>query len=138
MSVRMVAVRLHEGQDLKAAIEALVAEQKLSSATIVSAVGSLSYARLRMAGAQPDKQDIRDYDGRYEIVALIGNIGKGRTHLHLAMSDQDGQVIGGHLKEGTIVHTTVELVIMTDDKIEFSEETDKATGFGELKIERHD
>src|SRR5262249_22948830 len=138
MSTRMIAVRLRQGQDLKASIEEVVAELKLTSATVISAVGSLSHAHLRMAGALPDKQDIRDYEGHYEIVSLIGNLGQGRTHVHLAMSNDEGQVIGGHLKEGTLVHTTVELVLMADDQLYFTEATDKATGFGVLQIERHD
>jgi predicted DNA-binding protein with PD1-like motif len=45
-------------------------------------------------------------------------------------------VIGGHLKEGSIVHTTVELVLAVDDSLRFSEENDPDTGFGELKIEK--
>lgn len=138
MSTTMIAIRLQEGEDLKVAIERVVVNRKLSSATVISAVGSLSHARLRMAGAQPNKQDIRDYDGPYEIVSLIGNLGVDRTHLHLAMSDEEGRVVGGHLKEGSLVHTTVELVLATDNTLYFSEEADKTTGFGELKVERHD
>jgi uncharacterized protein len=135
--MKMIAVRLHEGQDLKTAIEEVVAQNKVSAATVISGVGSLSHARMRMAGAQPANQDVRDYNGAFEIVSLIGNLGPGRTHLHMAISDSSGKVIGGHLKEGSIVHTTVELVIATTDELTFSEETDKQTGFGELGIQ-HD
>ena len=74
--MRMIATRLHEGQDLKSAIEEFVRSQKLSAATIISAVGSLNHVRMRMAGAQPNKQDIRDLDGAFEIVSLIGNLGQ--------------------------------------------------------------
>jgi len=132
--MKLYATRLHEGEDLKQAIEAFVGANQLSSATIISAVGSLSKARMRMAGAQPQAQDIRDYDLGYEIVSLIGNLGSDRTHLHMAISDADGKVWGGHLKEGTIVHTTVELVIASDPTLHFSEAVDAATGFGELQI----
>jgi predicted DNA-binding protein with PD1-like motif len=132
--MRMIAVRLHEGEDLKGAIEAFVREHKLSAATIISAVGSLGHAHIRMAGAQPNKQDMRDYDGIFEIVSLIGTLGQNRTHLHIAIADTEGNVIGGHLKEGCVVHTTVELVLATEDALEFSEEVDEATGFGELKV----
>jgi predicted DNA-binding protein with PD1-like motif len=134
--MQMIATRLHQGDDLKASIESFVAEQKLASATIISAVGSLSDVRMRMAGAQPDVQDVRDYTGPHEIVSLIGNLGSGRTHLHIAVSNSEGAVIGGHLKEGTLVHTTVELVLATDPTVQFAEETDPHTGFGELKITR--
>jgi len=87
--MKLYATRLHEGEDLKQAIEAFVGANQLSSATIISAVGSLSKARMRMAGAQPQAQDIRDYDLGYEIVSLIGNLGSDRTHLHMAISYAD-------------------------------------------------
>lgn len=131
----MFATRLHEGQDLKLAIEEFVRTRKLSAATIISAVGSLSHARMRMAGAQPDKQDIREYDGAFEVVSLIGNLGQKRTHLHMVISDSEGNVIGGHLKEGSIVHTTVELVVAAERDLVFSEKIDPETGFGELAVE---
>ena len=132
--MKLIATRLREGQDLKEAIEAFVVERKLTSATVVSAVGSLSHARIRMAGAQPNAQDIRDYDSPMEIVSLTGNLGPGRVHLHIAVSDPEGAVTGGHLKEGSIVHTTVELVLATDETLAFTEEVDPETGFGELKV----
>jgi predicted DNA-binding protein with PD1-like motif len=88
-----------------------------------------------MADAKPDAQDIRELTGPFEVVSLIGNLGKGRTHLHLAISDKDGQVIGGHLKEGSQVHTTCEIVLAVDDRLTFSSQIDPATGFEELHIE---
>ena len=128
------AVRLHEGNLLKESIEQFVHEKALSSATIISAVGSLNSVTLRMAGATSGSQDIRTLEGPFEIVSLIGNIGPGRTHIHIAVSDKAGTVIGGHLKEKSVIHTTVELVIATEEGIIFSKEIDRSTGFEELKI----
>lgn len=133
--MHMVAVRLHEGDDLKQTIENLVKTKALSSATIISAVGSLTQVRIRMAGAQPHAQDIRTLQGPFEIVSLIGNLGPGRSHIHIAVSDKDGAVHGGHLKEASIVHTTVELVLATDANLTFTEQIDAQTGFGELHIQ---
>ncbi len=133
--MKMLAIRLHEGENLKESIEAFVQSRKLSSATIISAVGSLNNVRMRMAGAQPDKQDVRDLPGPFEIVSLIGNLGQNRVHLHIAISDKEGVVLGGHLKEQSVVHTTVELVIATEDGLVFGEAPDAATGFGELDIQ---
>jgi predicted DNA-binding protein with PD1-like motif len=134
--MRMLATRLHRGQDVKASIEAFVREQKISAGAIISAVGCLSQARLRMADATSDKQEVRDYNQPLEVVSLIGNVGQERMHLHLALSDANGKVVGGHMKDGCIVDTTLELVIAVDDSLEFSEEPDPRTGFGELKISR--
>lgn len=134
--MKLYAKRLHEGEDLKAEIVAFVQANNLKNATVVSAVGSLGKAKLRMAGASPEKQDVREYEGAFEIVSLIGTVDKnGNSHLHISISDQDGNVIGGHLKDSSIVHTTIELVIAADDKLTFERKIDEATGFDELTIQ---
>lgn len=131
----MFATRLKEGEDLKKSICDYVANNNLKSSSIVSAVGSLSKAKIRMAGATPDSEDVRSYEGILEIVSLIGTIdSKGKSHIHISISDKEGRVIGGHLKEGCIVHTTVELVLVSSESILFTREKDEATGFDELNI----
>lgn len=132
--MRMIATRLREGQDLKLTIEKLVGVMNISAATVISGVGSLNVAVLRMAGASADTQDIRTFEGPFEIVSLTGNLGQNRTHLHLSISDKEGKVTGGHLKEGSIVHTTVELVLAVEDNLVFGEAPDTQTGFSELDI----
>jgi len=131
----MVVTRLQEGQDLKLSIEKLVRAMHLPAATVISGVGSLHTATIRMAGAAAGKQDIRTLQGPFEVVSLIGNLGQNRTHLHMSISDADGVVIGGHVKEGCIVHTTVELTLAVEDNLTFSERPDERTGFGELSIQ---
>lgn len=132
--MRMVATRLQEGQDLKVALENFLKGMNISAATVISGVGSLNKARLRMAGAQKGKEDIRELEGPFEIVSLIGNLGPGRTHLHMSLSDVNGNVTGGHVKEGCEVHTTVELVLTLEDSLVFSGAIDPKTGFNELEI----
>jgi predicted DNA-binding protein with PD1-like motif len=132
--MRMIATRLREGQDLKETIEKLVDAMQVTAATIISGVGSLNIATLRMAGAETGRQDIRTLDGPFEIVSLMGNVGPARTHLHMAVSDKEGSVTGGHVKEGCVVHTTVELVLAVEDNLVFGESADPQTGFGELDI----
>ncbi|HEX7368571.1 MAG TPA: PPC domain-containing DNA-binding protein [Candidatus Saccharimonadales bacterium] len=135
--MRMIATRLREGQDLKQSIERLVAAMHVSAAAVMSGVGSLHGAVLRMAGAEAGKQDIRTLDGPFEIVSLVGNLGLGRTHVHMAVSDKNGKVVGGHVKEGCIVHTTVELVLAVEDSLTFSEAPDPQTGFASwISVER--
>ena len=55
----------------------------------------------------------------------------GGCHLHISLSDAEGNTIGGHLIDG-IVFTTVELVLGTADGIEFSRQHDDKTGYSEL------
>jgi predicted DNA-binding protein with PD1-like motif len=44
-------------------------------------------------------------------------------------------VIGGHLKPGTIVNTTAEVVILDFEKLVFTRVLDKSTGYRELIVE---
>lgn len=131
----MVVTRLREGQDLKLSIEKLVRAMDISAATVISAVGSLSTATLRMAFDRGDLQNIRSLEGPLEVVSVMGNIGQDRIHLHMSVSDQYGRVIGGHVKQGCVVDTTLELVLAVEDNLVFAEEVDAKTGFGELSIQ---
>lgn len=133
--MKLYATRLKEGQDLKQGIADFAKVKSVQSGVVVSAVGSLSAAHIRMAGAQPTKQDIREYAGTFEIVSLVGTIAfDGGIHLHISISDEEGKVVGGHLKEGCKVHTTVELVIVDGEQISFTREHDDSTGFDELMV----
>lgn len=122
------------GQDLKAEIEKVIKANNITSGYIATCVGSLHQVTMRMAGAKPEKQDIRTLKGDYEIVSLVGTVSVNGTHLHLSVSDANGQVIGGHLKEGSLITTTAELVIGYDENITFDRTTDPDTGFEELSI----
>ena len=133
--MKLYATRLQEGEDLKHAVSKFVQSKRLANAVIVSAVGSLSVANIRMAGATPGRQDVRMYEGAFEIVSLFGTVDKnGQSHLHISISDKDGKTTGGHLKDGCIVHTTVELVIASDKNLEFERLLDSRTGFDELSV----
>jgi len=138
--MRMVATLLRPGDDLREAIEKFVAEQKISAGTIISCVAALSHARLRMAGTARDVQDIKEFEGKFEVVSLAGNVGQNRTHLHMAISDKDGNVYGGHVKTGgNIIAITAELVIAVEDRLRFSEKHDPSVGWDNLVIEKaHD
>lgn len=132
--MRLVAKRLMPGKDLKQSIVAFAKEKDIAAGAIVSAVGSLRHATIRMAGAQPDKQDVRELDGPFEIVSLIGTVSINGEHLHVSISDTGGKVIGGHLKDGSITETTVELVIAVETRLEFTRDVDPTTGFLELSV----
>jgi uncharacterized protein len=133
--MRMVVTRLRGGQDFKQSIEELVKAMDISAATVISAVGSLNTATLRMAFEKGETQDVRSLEGPLEIVSIMGNIGQSRTHLHMSVSDRYGRVVGGHVKEGCIVDTTLELVLAVEDNLVFAEEADATTGFDELSIQ---
>lgn len=127
--------RLTPGHDLKTEIEKYAAQHRIKSGFIITCVGGLSQATLRMAGAAPDRQDIRTYKGDFEITSLVGTISRDGVHLHLSISDQEGKSWGGHLKEGTLIHPTAELVIGEDEQTLYTRKLDPSTGFPELVVQ---
>jgi len=133
--MKLYTFRIRPGQDLKTEIENFVKAKDIKAGFVVTCVGGLEQAVMRMAGAQPDKQDIRTYKGDFEITSLVGTVSVNGVHLHMAISDKEGQSFGGHLKEGTIIHPTAEIVIGEDETATYTRELDEETGFPELVVE---
>lgn len=129
------AIRLKPGDDLRVKIAEFVKTENVTGGVIVSSVGSLKKAKFRLAGAQPDHQPVLELEDEFEIVSLNGTVGSGGMHLHISLSDRHGKVIGGHLKDGCTLKTTVELVILADPTQRFVRRPDPETGFDELSIE---
>jgi uncharacterized protein len=94
----------------------------------------LSGVRLRLAGGTKHAT----WQGPFEIVALTGTLSQDGGHLHLAVADQQGRTIGGHLAEGCTVRTTAEVVVAADDRLLFAREHDPATGYDELVVRERD
>lgn len=133
MRVNTRTFRLHPGQELRSSIEAYCREEGLRSVSIITCVAGVKDLSLRMAGATPQKQDIRQFKGDYEVVSLVGTLANFKSHLHISVSDKTGVVFGGHLKEATVVWTA-EITILEDSQTEFSRQYDPETGFDELVV----
>lgn len=132
--MQTIIFRLKPGADLKSSIEEKARQHSVKAGFIVTCVGGLQQATVRMAGATPTAQDIRTFNGDYEIVSLVGTVSVNGVHLHMSFSDGDGIVRGGHLKEGTLIRPTAEIVIGVDENAEMRREMDEETGFAELVI----
>ena len=128
--MKVVPLRLQPGADLRRALEVWMGEQQEQAGCVISAVGSLSVAQLRLAGAN-QATAIR---GELEILSLSGTLSPDGAHLHIAIADSSGAVIGGHLCAGSLVRTTAELVIGLLPEWRFRRELDPATGYPELQI----
>ena len=124
---RLIAVRLHRGDDLLKEIRRLAAEHNISCGAVISAVGCVSCARVRDAGGV----NIRSIDCGCEIVSLTGTISNVRNHLHIALAKEDLTVVGGHLVEGCIINTTCELIILSSSEYRIVVEEDESTGYDE-------
>ena len=133
--MRQITIRLKPRQDLKAEIEKIARDEDIKAGVLLSVVGGLENARLRMPGAKPENQIVKEWKGPLEIVSGTGTISKEGCHIHISLSDQEGQVVGGHLKDGCVVKNTAEIVLGIFDDVTFKRVLDKDTGFEELEIE---
>jgi predicted DNA-binding protein with PD1-like motif len=128
--MKVVPLRLTPGADLRRALEAWMAEQQEQAGCVISAMGSLSVAQIRLAGAA----EATAIHGELEILSFSGTLSPDGAHLHIAIADSSGAVIGGHLCAGSLVRTTAELVIGLLPDWRFSRELDPTTGYPELRI----
>lgn len=130
--MKTYSLRLFPGQDLKLELDNLVKAQNWTAACILTGLGSLRSVAIRFANAKT----VATLEGPLEIVSLSGTLSQDGSHIHILVSDRDGVPTGGHLKEGAIVNTTIELVLGILSDWDFSRKTDPATGFAELNVGR--
>jgi len=128
--MKTYAFRLKPGQKLREEIDAFVSKKKIKAGIILTCVGNLSKAVLRMA----DAKIIKTYEGTFEIVSLVGTVEKGNSHLHISISDKKGNTFGGHLNNESIVGITAEIVIGELENVSFEREPDDTTGYEELVV----
>jgi predicted DNA-binding protein with PD1-like motif len=132
--MKTLPIRLTPGQDLRAALVAAVHAQNCCAAFVLSGIGSLSSAGIRLAGAEQPTR----LTGEMEILTLSGTVavdgGKASSHMHMAISTATGQVLGGHVAPGCIVRTTAEVLLALLPDWQFTREPDAITGYEELVI----
>jgi len=120
----MIIQRIKPSHDLKKELLKI----KIKSGIIISGVGSLKNATLRLAD-----ENILEVEGPFEIISMQGTITIDGIHAHLAIADKEGKMIGGHLKKGCEVHTTAEVAILPYTGI-LRRSKDEETGYMELKV----
>ena len=128
--MNQITIRLKPGEDLKKGIASLAKDHQIRAGCLLSAVGSLTAATLRMAGAKTNKE----WNEPLEIVSGTGTVSMNGCHIHLSLADQDGKVVGGHLKEGCIIGTTAEIVVAVFNDLEHRRVFDPETGYDELVV----
>ena len=102
----------------------------MEAACILTCVGSLTTARIRLANCP----EATEFHGHFEIVSLEGTLSRRDAHMHIAFSDGTGKTIGGHLLHGCRVYTTTEIVIGELPEYRFLRTHDPETGYPELEI----
>lgn len=128
------AFRLTKGSDLKQEIIKYSENNHIKAGVVLSCVGCVNKVNIRLAGAK----EYFEIEDDFEIVSMTGTISSDGVHIHISVSDAKGKTFGGHLKEGCIVNTTAEIVLLELDNYTFTREYDKNTGYKELVIKEND
>ncbi len=127
---RLHTFRLLPNQDLLAEIQQFVTAQDIQAGVILSAVGSLTHATLRLA----NRSTYSEFTGHFEIVAMTGTVSIHGSHLHIAIADGDGKTLGGHLVGGCTIYTTAEIVILELEDVVYNREPCSLSGYDELVV----
>ena len=129
--MQIVVKRFLPDQDITENLRLTLEENQFSAAAIISAVGSVKEYVIRVS----DGSSIIQGNENREIVSLSGILTKDGIHVHVSLSGLDGSVIGGHLMEGCLVHTTLEVVLMSLED-DLTRTFDPITGYKELVIKK--
>ncbi|WP_207496933.1 PPC domain-containing DNA-binding protein [Aridibaculum aurantiacum] len=131
-AMKVHAIRLKPGDDLKQSISSFVKEKNIQAGWIATCVGSLTDYSIRFANQPQSTKG----SGHFEIVSLVGTLSVNGSHIHISISDSTGQTIGGHLSDGCKIYTTAEIVIHESNELIFTREKDGSTPWEELQIRR--
>jgi predicted DNA-binding protein with PD1-like motif len=130
LSMKNYTFRLKPGHDLFDSIQSFVNEAQIEAGCIISGVGSLTHAALRMA----NREFHSEYDGHFEIVSITGLLSVHGSHLHLSISDGNGQTIGGHLVSGCKIYTTAKIALLAFEDVIYRREFADDSGYDELVV----
>jgi uncharacterized protein len=128
--MKVFPLQLKPNQDLRQSLKNFANQENIKAGFILSAIGSLKQAKIRFAN-QSDSILLIE---KFEILSLNGTIATSGVHLHIAISDKQGKIIGGHLDNQCIIYTTAEIIIGTIEQFIFNRTIDEQTGYKELEI----
>lgn len=122
--------KLKRGDDLLGAIGVICREKSIRLGR-VEAIGAVEKATLGYYDQKRKEYDFFTIGSPHEITSLIGNIslreGVPMVHAHITLSNEKGNVCGGHLAPGTTVFAC-EIIIEAFDGPDFNRGLDKDTG----------
>jgi predicted DNA-binding protein with PD1-like motif len=110
---RMIFARLFEDEDLLETITN-VAEKNHITAGFFILIGTLKKTNLGFY--RQGKYELIKINSPVEIVSCMGNVSvkenKPFAHAHIAVSNEKGDVMGGHVMQGCTIAATGELVLI--------------------------
>ena len=76
----------------------------------------------------------KKYNPERVVIEYNGTICNGEAHIHISLSDDKGNVIGGHLEKGCLINTTCEVVLGVLEEYDSCRKFDENTGYDEIEF----
>src|SRR5688500_3010935 len=93
-----IAVRLHAGEEVHAALLEVCAQYGVSAAYVVSGIGMLKDPLLGWYDIPAQQYHEQRFPGRHELLNLSGNVslkgGAAMCHLHVTLADEEYRCFG--------------------------------------------
>jgi len=125
-------LRFEKGEDIVATLSTFLENEKIGFGSL-QGIGALDEAELGFFDTSRQIYLRREFAEDFEIASLMGNVslvdGKPFAHIHVALSDPEFRVVGGHLFYGR-VSVTCEM----DLKVHAGEVHRKDDGASGLKL----
>lgn len=106
-------VRLDVGDEIVKSLTTLCDNENIRSAT-VQGLGAVNDVNVGYYSLEKKQYLTKVFNQQFEMIALNGNItrkdGKPYLHLHIALSDENYSVFGGHLNSA-VVSITAEIYV---------------------------
>jgi predicted DNA-binding protein with PD1-like motif len=114
--VKTYAIILNRGDDILSGLTQFAEDNHVTCAHFTG-IGAVSSARLGCYDREKQMYHIIPVKGQAETISFIGNVaifnGKPVVHVHMAVSQSDGAIRGGHLFQA-YVWPTLEIVITVE------------------------
>ncbi len=117
----LVSLRIDPGECLQDTLEKVVAQEG-ANALVLTAIGSVAKLVVAIPKLSPDRENVevitKEMEGTFELTSLIGGVGpayahkNAQSHLHIAVFDHDGSVVGGGLRPGTTPWLPIQIQLL--------------------------
>ena len=111
---RTVFVRMDNGDDFLASLQAAIDAEGIRYGVVVSGIATFKRCRLHqvLRCDYPPAEGFLELSEPLEVMSVDGLIAAGKPHLHCTIATKDGKAYGGHIEPGCIVLYLAEVCVV--------------------------